>query len=123
MVLILFKSICRCFAVFICLFFSISCTAQTQPVKDSKVVPMKCENSAVEKSYALIHFILDDIKATYPHVGGGGISEIKQTQTNFFVVSIAQEERMDQLSYELTIDKNCKVSLVKKEESTINFSR
>jgi hypothetical protein len=46
-----------------------------------------------------------------------------QTQTNIFVVSIAQEERIDQLSYELAIDKNCKVSLVKKEESVIRFSR
>jgi len=123
MVPLLTKGACRCVAMSICLFFSIGCTAQVQSAKDLKVTPMKCENSAVEKSYALLHFILDDIKATYPHVGGGGISEIKQTHTNIFVVSINQEERIDQLSYELSIDKNCSVSLVKKEESTINFSQ
>lgn len=121
MVPLLIKGVCRCVAIFIFLFFSISCTAQVQLAKDLKVIPMKCENSAVEKSYALLHFILDDIKTTYPHVGGGGISEIKQKQTNIFVVSINQEERIDQISYELSIDKNCIVSLVKKEESTINF--
>ena len=62
-------------------------------------------------------------KSTYPHDGGGGISEIKQTQTNVFVVLIAQEERIDQLTYELSIDDSCKVALVKKEESTISFGR
>jgi hypothetical protein len=66
---------------------------------------------------------LNDIKSTYAHDGGGGISEIKQIKTNMFVVSIAQEERIDQLRYELSIDDKYKVALVKKEESTINFGR
>lgn len=122
MVIPLVKAGYNCVAAFIFLFSLISCPAQTQPLKNSKVVAMNCENTAIEKSHALIKFILDDIKATYPHVGGGGISEIKQTQTNLFVVLIAQEERIDQLSYELTIDKNCEVSLVQKKESAINFS-
>lgn len=83
MVPLLTKGACRCVAMSICLFFSIGCTAQVQPAKDLKVTPMKCENSAVEKYYVLLHFILDDIRTTYSHVGGG-ISEIKQTQTNIF---------------------------------------
>lgn len=101
---------------------SIGCVAQTNTDKNSKVVNMKCKNSAIEKSSALIQFMLDDMNKTYPHTGGGGISEIKQTQTNVFVVSIAQEERIDQLTYELSIDNGCKVSLVKKEESTVSFN-
>lgn len=71
----------------------------------------------------LFQFLLNDIKSTYAHDGGGGISDIKQTQTNVFVVSIAQEERIDQLTYQLSIDDSCKVALVKKEESAISFGR
>lgn len=102
---------------------SIGCSAQTIVTKDSGGSIMQCNNSAIEKSSALIQFILEDIKATYSHTGGGGISEIKQTQTNLFVVSIAQEERIDQVSYQLIVDENCKVSLERKEESSINFSQ
>jgi hypothetical protein len=72
----------RYIAVFMCLFFPINCVADGNSVTGLKVDLARCENSAIEKSSALIHFILDDIKADYPHVGGGGISEIKQTQTN-----------------------------------------
>ncbi len=117
------KKICLCAAMSITLLLSIGCAAQSNASKESKVVDMKCKNSAIEKSNALIQFLLNDIQSTYPHSGGGGISEIKQTQTNVYVVLIAQEERIDQLTYELSIDDSCKVALVKKEESTINFSR
>lgn len=117
------RKVCLCAAMSITLLLSIGCVAQSNANKESKVVDMKCKNSAIEKSNALIKFLLDDIKTTYPHTGGGGISEIKQTQTNVYVVSIAQEERIDQLTYSLSIDENCKVTLVKKEESTVNFSR
>lgn len=51
----------------------------------------ECYSSKIAHSNALIQFLLNDIKSTYAHDGGGGISEIKQTQTNVFVVSIAQE--------------------------------
>jgi hypothetical protein len=109
-------------AMFAYLFLSVSCTAQVQSTKISKAFNMNCEYSAVDRSYALLQFILEDIKSTYPNTGGGGISEIKQTKTNVFVVSIEQEERIDQLSYELAIAKQCRVSLIKKDESTISFS-
>lgn len=97
--------------------------ANPHPPKISSKNIKHCGLSAIKKSNALIQFVLSDIKSTYPHDGGGGISEIKQTQTNVFVVSIAQEERIDQLTYELSIDDSCKVALVKKEESTISFGR
>lgn len=101
----------------------IICFANPQPPKISSKNVEGCGLSSVEKSNALIQFVLNDIKSTYPHDGGGGISEIKQTQTNVFVVSIAQEKRIDQLTYELSIDDSCKVLLVKKEESTISFGQ
>ncbi|PUA30462.1 MAG: hypothetical protein B0W54_08195 [Cellvibrio sp. 79] len=101
----------------------INCLANSQSSKISSKIFQGCELSAIEKSHASIQFLLNDIKSTYPHTGGAGISEIKQTQTNVFVVSINQEERIDQLTYELSIDESCQVKLVKKEESAINFSR
>jgi hypothetical protein len=105
--------------IFVSIFLFIGCAAQAQPTKEA--ANMKCGNSAIDKSYAMIHFILDDIKDHYPNIGGGGITEIKQTKTNVFLISIAQEERIDQISYALSVDDECKVALLKKEESTINF--
>ena len=101
----------------------IHCFANSQSLKKLSNNSLHCGLFAIDKSHASIQFLLNDIKSTYPHTGGGGISEIKQTQTNVFVVSINQEERIDQLTYELSIDDSFKVTLVKKKESTINFSR
>ncbi|HSC68964.1 MAG TPA: hypothetical protein VLC79_14800 [Cellvibrio sp.] len=119
----LVKKICLYITISIALLLSIGCAAQSNANKEPRVIDMKCKNSAIEKSNALFKFILSDIQSNYSHKGGGGISEIKQRKTNIFLVSIAQEERIDQLTYELSIDDGCKVVLVKKEESTINFSR
>ena len=99
--------------------FSMSCSADN--ITAGKT--MNCNNSAIKKSSLLIRYVLDDIEKNYHHTGGGGISEIKQTQTNVFVVSIAQEERIDQLTYAMEIDDGCKITLLEKSESTINFSR
>ena len=62
--------------------------------------------------------ILADISRTYSQVGGGGISAIKQNSTTSFTVSIAQEERVDLLTYEATIDGKGKVSVRKTGENT-----
>ena len=102
---------------------SISCSAQMITSKELKMPIIECKSSTMEKSYVLIRFILDDLRATYPHAGAGGISEIKQTQANLFVVSIAQEKHIDQLSYRFFVGDDCKVFLESKEESTISFSR
>lgn len=82
-----------------------------------------CKSNSIVKSQSLINFILEDILATYAHSGGGGITSIKQTVTHTYEVSIAQEERMDVLTYELAIDEDCAVTLLKKSESTVNFGR
>ncbi|PCI44260.1 MAG: hypothetical protein COB51_10395 [Moraxellaceae bacterium] len=76
-----------------------------------------CQQNALQKSQALIRFILDDLSTTYMHVGGGGITNIKQTATNAFRVSISQEERIDQISYELKFEQDCQITLVKRKST------
>ena len=78
-----------------------------------------CQLTPVKKSQEQIRFILDDISKTYSEVGGGGITGIKLSATNTFVVSISQEERIDQITYELDMDASCKISIVKKELAAV----
>ncbi len=74
-----------------------------------------CDASALEKTQEMIRFILDDITKTYTQVGGGGITKINQIATNSYMVSISQEERIDEITYELSIDSACKISIVNKK--------
>jgi len=78
----------------------------------------RCQMNAIERSKCIIEAILADISRTYSQVGGGGISAIKQNSTTSFTVSISQEERVDQLTYEATIDAKGKVSVKKTGEDT-----
>jgi hypothetical protein len=82
-----------------------------------------CKSNSIIKSQSLINFMLKDILANYAHTGGGGITSIKETLTHTYEVSIAQEERVDVLTYELAIDEGCTVKLLKKSESTVNFGQ
>ncbi len=66
----------------------------------SKII---CGKSALEQSMCMIEAALKDVKATYTQTGGGGITEIKLIATKIFVVSISQEERVDQIKYEFDI--------------------
>jgi len=90
-------------------------TGQGIMVKNSE-----CQQTAVKKSQEMIRFILNDLSATYTQVGGGGITGIKLTATKTFQISISQEERIDQISYELAIDKNCKITVLNRKESTVS---
>lgn len=78
----------------------------------------RCQMNAIERSKCIIEAILADISRTYTQVGGGGISAIKQNSTSSFTVSISQEERVDLLTYEATIDAKGKVSVRKTGEDT-----
>jgi len=62
-----------------------------------------CGKSALEQSTGMIEAALKDVAATYTQTGGGGIIEIKLVATETFVVSISQEERVDQIKYEFDI--------------------
>jgi len=78
-----------------------------------------CQQTALKRSQEMIQFILNDLTKTYTHDGGGGISEIKETATNIFVVSISQEERIDQLTYELKVGADCKITILNRSENAI----
>ena len=64
---------------------------------------------------------MSDLDCTYSEAGGGGISEIKKIRINVYLVSIPQEERIDQFTYEISVDEACKIKILKKESSTKNF--
>lgn len=90
-----------------------ACAAATgKQAMDSNQI---CQQTPLKKSQELIRFILDDMTKTYTQVGGGGITAIKLAATNTFVVSVSQEERIDQITYELAVDGNCAISIVKRE--------
>lgn len=78
----------------------------------------RCQMNAIERSRCIIEAILADISRSYGQVGGGGISAIKQNSTTSFTVSISQEERVDLLTYEATVDAKGKVSVKKTGEDT-----
>jgi len=78
----------------------------------------RCQMNAIERSKCIIEAILADISRSYTQVGGGGISAIKQNSTTSFTVSISQEERVDLLTYEATVDAKGKVSVKKTGEDT-----
>ena len=79
-----------------------------------------CKLTPVKKSEHMIRFVLDDLSTSYSHEGGGGISEIKQIATNTFRVSIAQEERIDQITYELELNEACEVKILNKEITAVS---
>ena len=74
-----------------------------------------CEESGLYRSFAMVNAIIDDLSKNYDHIGGGGISEIKQLATYSYRVSIDQEERIDQITYEFEISKSCQVNILKRE--------
>lgn len=78
-----------------------------------------CNATALQVSQDMIRTILDDITENYEHVSGGGISEIKQTVTNTFVVSIPQEERIDRITYELEINDHCDIAIKRRKLDAI----
>lgn len=111
------------YSVSILLFFiialsnNINAEAMGNKPMDSNV---DCQQTALKKSQEMIRFILNDLTESYPHVGGGGITGIKLSATNTYVVSISQEERIDQITYELEVDQSCKISILKREVTAIS---
>ncbi len=80
----------------------------------------QCNLAPVQRSQEMIRAILDDLTTYYTQVGGGGITEIRQSATDTFVVLIAQEERYDEITYAMRITPDCKAQIVKRSESAIN---
>lgn len=80
----------------------------------------KCELTPLKRSQAMIERILSDLSENHTQVGGGGITDIQLTATNTYVVSIAQEERIDQIRYHLSVEEPCDVKILNREISAIS---
>ena len=87
--------------------------------KQAMVTDSVCQQTPLKKSQELIQFILNDMTETYTQVGGGGITAIKLTATNTFVVSVSQEERIDQITYELEVDGHCNINILKRDVTAV----
>lgn len=77
-----------------------------------------CSKTALSKSECMIKLALEDIKNTYKHVGGGGITEIKSTASNTYTVSISQDERIDHITYEFNSKPSGGLSIFKRSEGS-----
>lgn len=73
-----------------------------------------CTMDALNQSVCIYQLILDDLKATYPFPAGGGIQSIVQRSTTGFVASLGQEERVDEITYEIAIAADGSVSIAAK---------
>lgn len=84
----------------------------------AKAAPIVCREPALIRTDCLIRAALDDLARTYKNVGGGGISEIKQLSTYVYRVSISQEERIDQVTYEFGSEPRNRFVILKRSESS-----
>ncbi len=75
-----------------------------------------CHEPALARTQCLIQAALEDLAATYPNTGGGGIVEIKALSTLVYRISIAQEERVDLVTYEFEIEPDGRTRIVKRTE-------
>lgn len=103
------------------LVFFVGCAEANNNTDKTKFESLKeyCMQLGFLNSKKMIDFILQDLEKSYDHLGGGGISEIKQTYTNVYEVSILQEERVDVFTYEMNINEQCDVSIESKRASAI----
>ena len=91
----------------------------TPSAQETKPIPTAvCTHPSLEQSREMIRTTLDNVLQTYTQVGGGGISSIRLAATRTYVVSIAQAERIDEITYELDVDASCKVRILRREESS-----
>lgn len=76
-----------------------------------------CKVSPFIGSTKMINAILEDLNNHYKGIGGP-ITEIKQLATFKWIVSISQEGKIDQMTYDLHIDGSCKPKITKRTAST-----
>ena len=116
--------------IYTCLTYApLSCAVDQNDLKntisnEAKTMQDKNSNCTTDNrilvSQNIFNFIIEDIVASYGATGGGGISSIKQKATYIYEASLPQEGKIDVLTYELSIDESCAVSLINKSESVID---
>ena len=93
--------------------------------KEKTAMPsnIDCSENAITRSRCIIEAILQDISENYGFVGGGGITSIKQDSTWTYTVSIAQEERIDKLTYTVSISSDGQVNIDDRESGVESFDQ
>lgn len=81
----------------------------------------RCGETPLAKSECMINAALEDLRATYRHPGGAGITEIKRLSTNEYRFSMAQEERVDHVTYQFGWTKNGRLRLDRRTEGVVSM--
>lgn len=84
-------------------------------VASSTPVMKECKMNALERSACAIEMILDDIRATYRLVPGGGIGHIRQNGTTSYSIELLRDENVDVFTYTFDFADD-KVSILSKIE-------
>ena len=84
-------------------------------VAGSTMVTKECKMDALERSACVIEMILQDIRANYKMIPGGGIGQIRQNSTTSYSIELLREEHVDVFTYEFDFTDD-KVTLVSKVE-------
>lgn len=79
-----------------------------------------CGTTRIERSACMIELILDDIKANYSAIGGGGITSIKAGVGMSYTIALPQEGRTDLFTYEFELRGN-DIAIKSKKESTQSY--
>jgi hypothetical protein len=79
--------------------------------------PRLCDDTALARTSCMIELILADLKANYPFIGGGGISEIREETELSYTVELPQEERADRFTYTFRV-RGREVTIIGKTSST-----
>jgi hypothetical protein len=92
--------------------------SQTKKVK-TPMKSKKCGAGALNRSKCMIELIFEELSSSYSAASsGGGVSKIQALSTTSYMVSVSQEERIDQFTFEFDLSKPGVVTLIQKTEST-----
>ncbi len=83
-----------------------------QNVARATEISKECQMEALEQTACAIELILQDLRANYSFSGGGGISNIHQTATTTFVVTVGRDESDDTFTYEFAFAPDGSVTLI-----------
>ena len=92
--------------------------SDTTPEPRAPTAVTECTESPVGRSRCMIAKVLRDVSETYLLPGGGGISAVRAVARDTYAVSIAQEERVDVITYTLALDDRGEAVIKRRTESS-----
>ena len=108
------KKIITCTLLIFC---SSNLSANLSAVKLTDNPLLKC--SHLVKTISSFKAIINNIEHSYTLIGGP-MTSIAAAGPNTYEVYIAQDKRIDRLTYSLKFNENCDVEIIDKKEETIN---